>query len=367
MGHGLGVTVPFVTLVLSGAASIFIAPVWGEFEMRVTRFEQRAGERFWGTTASPWIRAGVYLFLLFFLLVGVHIFLQQGLGRRRDYVRGRWNKVAAGEINAELLLVGSSRAAAHYDAKTMGEALGLRCYNMGAHGTFLNLQAPLLSLYLDYNQSPDLILIDVHSLSPRAETYEPSQYVSVLNNQGIYRVLLERDRMVWAERFIPFFSICRWGLFRAAIVGWISSSCDSDLDAYGYFPNDRVWSDQERAKEVGGFPNKVSISICNAEVQHLDDMLAEAQFREIPVVLVYSPVWFEFRRFVSNQEKVITTFKTLADKYQVQFWDYSEEERFLNKDLFSNCSHLNTTGATLFSSNIVERIELYLKEDEDAF
>jgi hypothetical protein len=126
---------------------------------------------------------------LFFgiFVIGVYVlnsFLIQGIKKVEAYEYGFWNKILGGEINAEIIVSGSSRALVQFDCRIISQATGKSCFNMGLDGSQMNFQLPLVQSYFLYNQGPKIFIqvVGIDDLST-GEIYEPYQYLPYLDEK----------------------------------------------------------------------------------------------------------------------------------------------------------------------------------------
>ncbi|HOZ41314.1 MAG TPA: hypothetical protein PLL25_10950, partial [Flavobacteriales bacterium] len=80
------------------------------------------------------------------------------------------NVIRAGKAEAEILVIGNSRARYHYDPRVITERLGSRCYNLGMIGYPLQDQLGKLQYYLEHSPAPELVIVnvDIASMKPLA-------------------------------------------------------------------------------------------------------------------------------------------------------------------------------------------------------
>ena len=69
----------------------------------------------------------------------------------------------------------------------------------------------------------------------------------------------------------------------------------------------------------------------------------------IEVILVSTPEHIEGQMYVKNRQEIINIFRELAQDYNLLFIDYSDNEICSDTAYFYNASHLNATGADLFT------------------
>ena len=125
----------------------------------------------------------------------------------------------------------------------------------------------------------------------------------------------------------------------------------------GYSPQYLTWNkDFERFKAQNPFGIKLTPD--PQKIQSLVEILDICKKRGVKVILVFSPDFQEAQGFFLNRKDTFKIFRNLADKFQVPFWDYSENPMCGNKEYFYNSQHLNQVGATVFSKSIAQRLKI---------
>ena len=69
-----------------------------------------------------------------------------------------WNDIHSGNINADLLIMGSSRAWRHIDPNVLEDSLELSSYNLGMDGQHLPMQLWRYETLLKKNHAPRVIV-----------------------------------------------------------------------------------------------------------------------------------------------------------------------------------------------------------------
>ena len=82
--------------------------------------------------------------------------------RKSDHVAlADWNALFNAKINADLLVLGSSRAAFHISPYILDTALHLNSYNLGMSAWRFDMQWTRFKLYLEHNKVPKYIVHNV--------------------------------------------------------------------------------------------------------------------------------------------------------------------------------------------------------------
>jgi len=300
--------------------------------------------------------------ILFFGLAILFAFVLQwilvrGLLNYDTSSRGVWNRVVRGEVNADLLVCGSSRGQTHYDAQILSKETGLSTYNVGRNGTPMDLQLGFLKTYLAHNRAPKYVVqnLDVFCFLTSKRVYEPWQYIPYLN-EPIYDGLVAIDPGYARMRKVPLLGIIEHRLFLTALGGLLGITQEED-HFYGYKPEDLAWTG-EFEKYQQRNPKGIVMKMEAKGIEVFIELLELCAKSKIKLILVYSPEYREGQKLFNNREEVFTKIRQIADSYGVEFIDYSADPICDDRSLFYNSQHLNRRGATLFSEKLGKRLRV---------
>lgn len=277
---------------------------------------------------------------------------------------GEWNRIVRGDVNAEIVITGSSRAQTHYDPRLIAAATGLSAYNIGLNGSQTDMQLARLKTYLRHNRKPQWVIqnLDAFSLQvSHGEVYDPGQYVPYLDEPYLYAALAAIDEDTWKARWLPLYGYAaldfRFGWLRGVgqRLGMTGASVADDFQ--GFRPRHTGWTgefDAFRARH----PNGSAIDIEPAGVAQLDALLRLCKSQGIGVVLVYSPEYLEMQTLTTNRAEIFARFLGLATRYGAELIDFSASPISRRKDLFYNSQHLNAAGAEAFTRELVGRLPM---------
>jgi len=286
--------------------------------------------------------------------------INSGLRRIRTSDFGVSNRIVDGQVNADIVISGSSRALAHYDARIIQEATGRTAFNIGLNGSQTDMQLARLKSYLRHNKKPLLVIqnLDVFSFQiTHSGVYDPGQYFPYLGEPPLYAALARIDPEIWKARFVPLYGYAvedlrfDWLLGVMGFLGWNPHE-DHIL---GFRPHFSGWTDDfERFKAMN--PHGVQFEIEPEGVAEMEGLLELCKEQGIKVLLVYSPEYVEMQRLTINRTAVFAGFDRLGDRYAAPVWDYSTSRISARQSNFYNSQHLNAQGAEEFSRQIAERI-----------
>ncbi len=316
------------------------------------------------------IKSAVFVSIWLIISYSVHALLIRNLKSVERGDLGVWNKVTSGQVNADVLFVGASRTLVHFDSDTIGAIVGKECFNIGMDGAPLDLQLSCLETYLKYNTMPEVIVqgLGLIVLKSSEGVYNPEQFLPYLNEERIYETLVSIDPAFWRCRYIPLYGLSlRYELAlngeflrKWALVGLLNIDVD-DHRKKGFWPRDVNWTtqfEQFKKKHYSG----ITYEIEEEAIKSLRAIIELGRSRNIEIILVYSPEYYENYELTLNRDEIFEMFKSVAAEYGVPFWDYSDIPLTHDTNYFYNSQHLNREGAAIFSDMFARDLQTYLSE-----
>ena len=303
------------------------------------------------------MRASAFVVIFFLLLLAVQAALVKGLKEFRTGARGVTNRLMAGQLNAEILLLGSSRTEVHMDPVIIGERLDLECYNLGRSGLPMDVQFPLFEVYLKYNSKPRLVVqgLDIASLLPSTNIYRPGQFVPYLNEPAFYSSLTAIDPFLRYARWAPIVGISKYRTGYEALSGLFHFEPRERL-IKGFSPQKLSWKDDFAKFKLQNRSGK-QFEVSSLTESVLRRFLVFCKEQRLDVVLVYSPEYFEVDGIVINRPEVIAQMRKVASEFTVPLLDYTKHPLCQEKRYFYNSQHLNSEGARLFSTILADDLK----------
>lgn len=305
------------------------------------------------------LRVGAFFVFLVLTIFCVHHLIQFGMRRIETGEFGVTNRIVSGRVNAEIVISGSSRALNHYDPRIIQEITGFSSFNIGRNGSQTDMQVAILKTYLQHNKPPKLVIhnLDSFSFVVTKEIYDPAQYLPYLDEKPIYAAVAKITPHAWKWRRLPLYGYAvedmrfTWMLGLRQLAG-LHPKEDQFL---GYQPRHTAWSgDFEEFRRSN--PSGVRFEIEADGVRDLEQISIVCRRQQIPLLLVYSPVYFEMRELEANRNEISAKFHEVANSDAVPFWDYSDSPICRDRANFYNSQHLNADGAALFSRELAVRL-----------
>jgi hypothetical protein len=306
------------------------------------------------------LRLVAFFALLAAFIVATHLAITFGLRHTRTSQFGTLNRVMKGEVNADVVITGSSRAVVHYDPRIIEKATGLTAFNLGRNGSQTDMQVAFFKAYLKHNRKPALVVhnLDTFTFVTTKEIYDPAQYLPYISESALYDPIRKIQPDAWKWKYLPLYGYVALDLQLSWVGGLkaLAGIQPKEDQFRGFEPRYLEWThDFEGFKAAN--PQGVSFPIEPEGIAALEDLLATCQREGIRVLLVYSPVYYEMREMERNRTAVFAHFRQLAARYGAKVIDYGDSDIARHQEYFYNSQHLNAQGAELFSAEVAADVE----------
>ncbi|MGN0070092.1 MAG: hypothetical protein ACI350_10265 [Prevotella sp.] len=242
---------------------------------------------------------------------------------------------------ADVLILGSSRANHSYDSKLFERETHLSCYNAGRDGMNILYDAMILYSYIERKQ-PQVIIIDI------ASSMLDASWNDSYKDMKCYFGLTKSLDSIMNVNFSPLDKIkMKSGLYRYnKSWEWLLKS---------YFTERRDTSDGYRPLKIAA-GNEMSYSLKNdmfspdsGNLLVLERMLHTCSERNIKVIITYTPSLFVCRK--GGVEDWLSQF---CKSKSLLFYDFGRSRKYyMNPGLFYDYTHLNAEGALLLTEELV--------------
>lgn len=277
--------------------------------------------------------------------------IQEGIKSSSYREISKWNEVVEGGIDAEILIVGSSRALVHFDPDIIESKTGMTCYNLGLDGSKYSSQELVLDLYLEHNKAPKIL-------------YWSLDYGSFQKMEGVYRY----------EQFVPFWS-------EKTIKSLIKLNSGMDLDYLNYpiirFSNNSAIKyrgllaytpfqiyepklNKGFRKPYQTWDGKLDqlVEKNNIISQELDSLIFKDFIKKsknliemgVDVRWIITPYFIEAQKLVVDSDEITQYYNKSASQLNISFFDATKDSLNFRKEYFYNGSHLNSIGVNVFSN-----------------
>jgi hypothetical protein len=250
------------------------------------------------------------------------------------------------EMAKDILIFGSSRAVHHYDAKMIGDSLGMSCYNCGQDGGGIILNYGQWLMIKEHSH-PKLIIYDIQDTYDLYEGEPNNKYLGWLkpyyDRDGISEIFDDVDKkekwkmmsMMYRNnsKALQILSDYLYPLYK--------------IDPYGFLPMDlKMDTMQVRKGASANESNDVIPQNDELKIYYFEKFIKSLE--DTKLIVSISPLWY------GKDKKSILPIKTLCEKYNIPLIDFSNDKKYVgNNDYFYNGTHLNSNGAEEFTKDFV--------------
>lgn len=306
----------------------------------------------------------IFCALALLLFYGLDFIITKGLRKTNSEVNGTFNKVMHGQINADLIINGSSKALVQVSPKILDSILEVDSYNIGMDGSPFLPQNLQFNLYLKHNKHPKRIIQVVSNgfLSKSNELIYYMKFAPYLSINEVAELTKQYDGFSKADYYLPYLKYSgNYGM----IINGFANNFGLDLKAYkfykGYTEKDKSW-DNSFNEFVKENPDGVYRKMDSVSVLLFQEYIKTCKNLNIDLILVYPPTYIKSQQYINNKKDIIKFYKEISTNNNIPFLDYSDIELSYSTDYFYNSQHLNKKGAEIFSALLANDLNKYVKK-----
>ena len=295
--------------------------------------------------------------LLFFALIAiVDIVCGFGFSYLRSHAKGgdtQKNYYISEQCCDDILILGSSRAARHYDPKVLEDSLGFSCYNCGEPG------CGIITAYARYGMitnrhNPQLIIYEV---SPKFDYFKSDYYSKYLGRirQYAYKssvkdLFVDLGDNLEGIRLISNMYKNNSFVFQNVL----DNVTEGELDR-GYEPLFGVLKPDKQKRPP--YNEQVMDSL---KYSFIEKLIIESQHNNIKLIFMASPQYCN----LSESKELDTEYDAIIELckfHHVPFFNHTFIEGLSdNYRLFQDYKHLNQEGARVYTRLICDEIKEYM-------
>lgn len=254
--------------------------------------------------------------------------------------QARYSQLYTGRAEADIAVIGNSRAVHGFHTPTMQRMLRRDVVNLSSNGLSLEMVNALFQDYLDRNPKPRLAVVEISGVH-----FAPNAIADL----KVYSEKSERLQAIW---FREFPTTARAGLV-SRLFALNSEAFQRSLLYLGKSDQDLILQNtmsEELARhapaiETDRFPetNK-GRKFEEKNLAALTALVERAKQENVELRLVISPFWPAYRENVKEWDAIVEKLQAAAG--DVPIWDYSLALH--ERSDFADRWHTNLTGATNF-------------------
>lgn len=251
------------------------------------------------------------------------------------------------KVEADIVIIGSSRAQSHYDTKVFCDSIpNMTVFNCGGDGQKFWYCDIITNCILDrYN--PKLIIWDfrLQDLDQYAENLS-LLYPYFKENDYIKRRLLEREPLLKYQLWLNTY---RYNGSGSRILTASRLPKDYGKDKLGYSGHKPLKTISMVFNDLNYMPKSPD----SEKVESLEKTLVRAKEKGIPVVLSISPVVNK----IKGKNTTIESIRSVCNKHNVKFINDSQLEGFVGDSSKAyDSGHLNSEAAAEFTKLLINQL-----------
>ena len=295
-----------------------------------------------------------YIGCAFAVLAGVAVVDKvagAGMNRLRDAVpvtqdigKGRF---AIREVETDVVIVGSSRAAHHYVSTMIADSLGCSVYNVGRDGCFFSDNLCVTNAILD-RDSPKMIVLEVANdcLDENAKTNPEAMFPYYWDSQYIKEVI-DSD-VGWKANVQMLSTLYRYNATSFKTLGYgIKGLIKGEVKDPHYGLSPLPYKERRVPLTVGSIDTEENLFVkSESKSIMLKKLIEKANANNVRMVLVCSPRLYKN----TGKDKGCQALASICGETGIRFLDFSQEQSFLeHPEWFNDGTHLNCKGAQSFT------------------
>ncbi|HVS92012.1 MAG TPA: hypothetical protein VHE59_08285 [Mucilaginibacter sp.] len=255
---------------------------------------------------------------------------------------------ALDSAKSDMLIVGSSRAAHHYNPAIIQDSLHATVFNAGADGTFMFYYDAILRSALK-RYHPKVVIMDLlpDEFEKGQEAYD---HLSLLLPYYSYHPEI-RPIIQLRGPYEKYKLLSKTYPYNSKLLSAITTllHAKQGVKSYdGYIPlNNKMVV----AEPVMTFKNDID----TLKLAYFKNFINECTANGIKLIVSVSPIYIKY-----NPSKSIELGKEICAAHHIPFFNYLHDPDF-GKPMFSDPHHLNSQGADLFTKKFIADIRPVLK------
>lgn len=298
------------------------------------------------------------------LFVVALIAIDQICGRTLDYLCDRlYAEYAMADktyyvthnIDADIVIMGSSGAVGSYDARQITDSMVMTCYNAAISGHFAKYQCCILRLMLT-NHKPKYILWEIGDIA-LSDAYASMDYNEALDIYPYY------DKDEYVRNYVDSKDEWQWlrmqsRLYRhnGKIANYISLLLNAKEDSLmGFEPLPATGYKYPTLNENIGTTEDYNATFSQARYDDILETIRYCQQKGVKVIVTYAP---RFTRAKLHETLLFTKLLQLTKECNCDFIDFSLTESFINDNTrYYGDGHINRHGAEEYMKIFIPRLK----------
>lgn len=259
-------------------------------------------------------------------------------------ITGYDNWDTTSNINADIVLLESSRCQAHFDPRFFEKTYHLKTVNLGMNG-HSELSASILRLqnYLSKNKAPNYAILSFDPATIPGKIEDNDNFIDK-NNYARFAFLPSKENKDLIdyfkfdnyEKYIPLYALFKYQLFEYCV-----TLKNSTIFPEGFQLNDEKWDTIKYPISDVNKKHYFKSNQISAVAKALSEFDKVCKKSNIQLICIQTPVYK-----VAYDEKTFAAPKLICKSIKIPFMDVNAAYIRNNINYFYNATHLNKNGIT---------------------
>jgi hypothetical protein len=300
-------------------------------------------------------KAFIYLICVTAALYGLRYLHWKGLLMQKQGYYANYRTAFLEKNKFEILFLGSSRAANHYNVPLFDSLTGTNSFNLSVSGANTQVSFAILKAYLVNSVAPKQIFYetDIHNLDVNThDIMEFNNFFPFFKNKTLLQEFNAIDPRMKHFYCNAYYSWPYTGYrnISTSVRCWFGHVTKMDQRMRkGYF------YDNIHPALVFSPTKPYNVSIERINGNYLDSIILLCKTKSIALTLVTSPMFAGGKIDLTNKDQIVAQINRIVKKNDLTYWEMSSRPYCDQRHLFVNHFHLNHVGARIFTMEFAEK------------
>lgn len=296
----------------------------------------------------------VFTFLITLCAYGLDCFMSYRLRTNENRIYAAWNQVYNDTTDYNLVINGSSRAWTQYSPLILDTTLGVNSFNLGIDGSAINRQIIKYRKYRDLHGAPTYLIqnIDLGTMD-YTYGYEREQFFPYFfYDRALIEDFDQYEKFSFLEKYCPCYRYLGYKEVLLEALFHDNTGHHFEYLTKGYLGREDNWDGFTLAK--------LDSIVCSCDTNAINlfvEFLNQVRMQGTRVLFVYAPVYHVAREKMTNESHMFDMYDSIASMLDIPILDYNDITMCYDTTYFYNATHLNKTGAELFTTKLAHDID----------
>jgi hypothetical protein len=293
-------------------------------------------------------RAFTYLGIITLCLYGLRYCHWQNLLSQKTGYYAKYRKAFFEKNDYNVLFLGSSRCAMHYNTGLFDTLTGCNSFNLSLSGATPRVSLAVLKAYLENSKAPEYILFetDLHNVDVDGEIMEFNNYFPFLRNRTLLTEFSEIDPRMKHFYYNAFYSWPYTGYknISTGIRARLGLECAWENSEYKGF----IMADPRPPLDfMPAHPKKGGYSVLNEK--YARELIAFCKKEKIQLIFVTSTMFAGGKLDLGNKDQIVKQVDQIVTESGLPHWNLSSSPYCDQRKLFYDHFHMTYEGSRLFT------------------